>query len=53
VQKAGNIFIDTTVDDITTFLKIAMDFDRYLFRGQPVKYRCLSTSLERIIDDNL
>jgi len=53
VQKAGNIFINTTVDDITTFLKIAMDLDRYLFRGQPAKYRCLSTSLERILGDNI
>lgn len=53
MQKAGNIFINTTVDDITTFSKIAMHFDRYLFRGQPAKYRCLSTSLERIIGDNL
>ncbi|OGV50831.1 MAG: hypothetical protein A2017_01110 [Lentisphaerae bacterium GWF2_44_16] len=53
VKKAGNVFINTTVNDISTFIELAVRLDGYLFRGQPAKYHCLSTSLERLIGDNL
>ena len=52
-QKAGNIFINTTINDISTFIEVAERLDNYLFRGQPAKYRCLSTSLERIMGEDL